>query len=72
RTEPDTSAIRLYQSWQAAIPTLVHAHLAYFSATAGQHLKLPDGIVSACNGDCETKASSITCLYFDREYCFIF
>lgn len=68
---PDEATISLYAKWQALLPTLVEPLLAYTSDSVGKVSQpVREDLVCACNHgpSCETKQTSILCLYFDRTF----
>jgi hypothetical protein len=68
RRIPDNSINTLYSSWSSLIPTLVEPQVKYYARTRGQPLERTHEVISACATlKCESKRTTLICLYFDRK-----
>jgi hypothetical protein len=68
RVLPDAAALKLYQSWKSLLPSLVNSCLAYTTTSMGHLVQTVANVRTSCsNMQCTTKATQITCLYFDRK-----
>lgn len=72
RLTPDYRTVNLYCKWRVLLPTLVEPLLAYTVDSIGKASQAVAGELAAVCRDeassCETRETSVLCLYFDRTY----
>lgn len=74
RILPNAASYRLYSKWREIVPCLVDEYLRYTNATIGKPIGLgcsSEISRSAC-ACTKLKQTSLTCLFYDREFLYIF
>jgi hypothetical protein len=65
---PDPEPMWLNNKWKTLIPSLVGSLVSYQTSSLGREVCPATNIVAGCQDPtCETKSTSIMCLYMDRE-----